>query len=622
MPHATTKATAVVRLRLCVPLSRTTGRRSQPIAIGSVRDPNPRRSNGSQISRDFNGSSLGNTRASGAQVRTVQALLSPVEIRDDTARADFVLSNGCCREPEGVVKMESDPRFSFRAVRMALNQRFAAMKPCLFFSWSGGKLGLVVLLAFLAAWTGSGTDFLGRIVGFSALPGSGMAFRGLGPLFPQAHAAPKQEDDSRARDLSREFKSLFRKKRSPEASKVASFVKRAARVDDPEVAIMLVRAALAQPSSRNYSRAVKAIRKYKKQVTIESLAELTKSSKNYQQRLLVLDGFGKRKLKTGVDVVRKAIYRALRQDRSVLVRVAAIMACSDRKEKDAIPALIDHLEDNGKARNRDWIECRQALYDLTAENFELVEDWRSFWETNKQTLDPRSLGKKGDDKTGRKKVRVKRSENAVSFFGEEIHSQNVIFVIDCSGSMILFDSDPRYRGKNEEYDRQRLQRAKQQTLKTIRKLSKKSRFNVITFNSRVDSWQKRVVPATHGNFRKVKKFVKGFQAVQFTHTLDALESAFRDPGVDTIVLLSDGSPFKSGMRDSAEADGYAKEILKRVKDLNVARKLTIHTFGFEGSGTYPRGTPYAGQSSGGGGGASKFLKRLAKRNNGVYKSID
>jgi hypothetical protein len=430
---------------------------------------------------------------------------------------------------------------------------------------------------------------------------------------PVAYAA-----DDKVKELKKRFKRAM-KRGDPDA--VAAFIKRAAKVDDPEVAPLVVHAAIVIPSAKNYERALSGIRKYKSEETIKALVELGAKSKKYQERVLIVEGFGKRSGgSSGAEEVREAIYQSLRKDPAVHVRVAAIMACSARKEREAVPVLIDHLESRQKERDRDWLECRQALLDLTGENFELIADWRNFWEANKTSLDPKAIGKKNGGKTGRR-VKVKKSDDAAEFFGEEIHSQNVVFVIDCSGSMRLYDPHPKYKGKNEERDRERLRRAKQQTAKAILKLKKKSRFNIVAFNSQVFSWKKRVSGASHGNIKKAKKFVQGFNADMFTHTKDALEEAFKDPGVDTIVLLSDGSPYEQNM-GPAEAEAYAQRILKRVKDLNASRKLTINTFGFEGQGVQPGRAGGGGTLGGGGANSGKeFLTKLAKRNNGKYKSI-
>lgn len=117
------------------------------------------------------------------------------------------------------------------------------------------------------------------------------------------------------------------------------------------------------------------------------------------------------------------------------------------------------------------------------------------------------------------------------------------------------------------------------------------------------------------------KFVKGFRADGLTHTDEALEKAFQDMGIDTIVLLSDGAPMRQDNPNSTELQ---EKILKRVKDLNASRKVRIDTFGFEDDGKYPKhvgAPPGAGASGGADSAMVEFLKKLAQQNGGEYHPI-
>ncbi len=405
------------------------------------------------------------------------------------------------------------------------------------------------------------------------------------------------------------------------AVKMTGLVGRLSRMDDAKAVEILVEAAVVIPSFKNYEIARKALVRFARPATVEAMVAIATQRKgDWRFKVLLLEAFGARRDKKSLE----AVFIVLAKGNIVHSRLAAIRACVSRKQKEAIPELIAHVDRNEKQRNRDWLEARQALLDLTNQDFESVEDWKNYWEANKRSIDPKNL----DRKDGPTKVVVKKTKDSVEFFGSEILSQNVVFVIDCSGSMIMYDEDPEYTGDNIEFDRRRVERAKAQTLRAVRKLRKKSRFNIITYNSRVFMWQSRksgkrlipkIVPATVRSVKAAQKFVKGFQATQLTHTDEALEKAFQDPAIDTIVLLSDGAPFKGNQGGG----DLQKKILERVKDLNAGRKLRIDTFGFEGGGKYPKSV--RGGAAGGGGGPEspmvKFLKELAKRNGGEYRPI-
>ena len=187
--------------------------------------------------------------------------------------------------------------------------------------------------------------------------------------------------------------------------------------------------------------------------------------------------------------------------------------------------------------------------------------------------------------------------------------------------MRYWDPSDDYRGDNEPVDRQRLKRAKDQLLKVLRKLRRRSKFNVITFSDRVINWKKSIVATSRGNLGQARKFVTGLQANGLTHTDDALEKAFKDPGIDTICLLSDGAPTK---QNAPQGAAFQQQILQRVKDLNASRKLRINTFGFDDRGVapnQPRPNPLPAPIPAGQNELVGFLKKLAEENGGTYHSI-
>ncbi len=300
---------------------------------------------------------------------------------------------------------------------------------------------------------------------------------------------------------------------------------------------------------------------------------------------------------------------------SDLIERHAIHGLRERRSKRAIPHLIDALERHGVGSGVPALEARNALVALTGHDFDSIEEWRLFWKENEATLDPARL-----DEEGRTGLERKKPERELPlFFGKEVVSRRVIFVVDISGSMTMWDPGGEEGGKGSSWEhRQRIVRTKRQLTATLQRLATDAHFNVIAFHDSVRRFQKQMVPATGEWKGAAAQFVSKLDANSATHTDEALEAALSDPNVDTILLLSDGAPMRT---DGAKADTLIPRILKRVRHLNRLRRVLISTFGFEGRSEWPPGSKYAGQPREDPGPMVEFLKRLAAENGGTYTPI-
>jgi hypothetical protein len=385
------------------------------------------------------------------------------------------------------------------------------------------------------------------------------------------------------------------------------FIAEIAELDEPEIVVLIPPAATAVPSSVNYEAAVKALAALKNEKSVAALAELVVKPKlDFRQKVLVLEAFGWRSDEASIKAVVKGF-----EVSNPHVQAAAIRACVARRSREPIPALIDLLDARSKVRDRVWYDIRVALVTLTGQDFEAIEDWRKFWAGHGASLDPTKLG----EATGLTKVAIRKTEESVQFFGQEVFSKNLLFVIDVSGSMVLVDG-PGGGGA------QRIERAKEQLAQAVKKLPRGARFNVIAYSDKVQPWQKGLQPATPGNVASALKFVNGFQARGATHTDEALELAFNDISVDTIVLLSDGAPAR---KDNSNTRGLIETILAQVKDVNSSRRVRIDTFGFEGVGTVPPGSALRGWKPPSADDVKafvEFLKTLASESGGTYRAVE
>ncbi len=420
-------------------------------------------------------------------------------------------------------------------------------------------------------------------------------------------------DGVSSRELSRYKKALRVYLKNEDEFELESLVEKLGEADDPKAVVLIPIAATGMPSAKVWARARKAIEGLENDKAVDALVKLVGKLKttSYQQGVLIIEAFGGRDDAASLEVIVGHL-----DHKMAPLRLAAIRAAKRRKDKAPIPGLIGLLEKYAELRNLTWLESREALITLTGRDFEAIEDWKKFWDAEKDNIDPKNL----EETKGSTKVAIKKGKDAVEFFGAEIFSRNLVFVIDVSGSMMKYDDSDDYEGSNVETDRERLHRARQQLESALTMLPKTARFNIIAFNNAVKMWQKGLRPASRSSVKSAVKFVRGFKALSATHTDEALERAFADLNVDTIVLLSDGAPMKQGATD---APRLIKDILKWVKNHNASRKVRINTFGFDGVGEYP-------ERAGGRMPPTRpedvrtfveFMKKLAEENGGAYRSV-
>jgi hypothetical protein len=302
--------------------------------------------------------------------------------------------------------------------------------------------------------------------------------------------------------------------------------------------------------------------------------------------------------------------------KSDLVVRNAIEGLVARRSKAAIPALIDKLAGLGGKRSTISYAVLDALVALTGREFDLIEDWRKFWEMNGAGLDPKALD--DDDESTGVARRQRAAAREPEFFGVEVVSQKVMFVIDTSGSMLMYDEGGDAAGSGEPVHqrRQRMRRVREQLSEAVRRLPGGSRFNIVSFDDKVLTFhEKGIVPANPDWKKKAIGYIERLQANGATHTDDALRAAFRERSIDTIFLLTDGAP----AREDSEGIDLRGRIVEEVRQLNRIRKVKIYTFGFNGPGTPPPGMQLRGRQDPDS--YVAFLKQLAEENGGTFTAI-
>ena len=318
----------------------------------------------------------------------------------------------------------------------------------------------------------------------------------------------------------------------------------------------------------------------------------------------------------------KAVLQGL-YDQEDSVALGAIQALLKKDHNGTIPHLIRALQYQ-EDRDRDLSlvaeKLRNTLSALTGANLFAASEWNSLWKSNREAiekqekLDPAKIVMKG---TG---VKIKPQ----TFFGQELVSQKIVFVLDTSISMQ--EKDPRPEndagtgedgkgggtsvggagrkggggsGDDLPDSRMRLRRVQKELKRMVRELPSDFQFCLISFDEDVDSMSTFLIKAKPDQKRRAFKFIDRFDPQGFTSTDRALEAAFQVKGVRTIVLLSDGMPYRA----TDPIDGAA--LLDHIDTINRFEHIPIHTIGFKATA----------------GSASSFLQELSRRSGGKYTEI-
>ena len=300
-------------------------------------------------------------------------------------------------------------------------------------------------------------------------------------------------------------------------------------------------------------------------------------------RARVLRWIGIHKIRKGYDVA----VECLKAKESAVMR-SAVQALKRLDEPRCVPALI-HARQKASGLLAEEIEV--ALHHFTGESFFGAGSdvmWAGWW---------RDEGVSWLERVGRKRYArkdAKRSGKA-SFYGIETRSNRIVFVLDRSGSMAapvpqrgpITGKDKHLPGKTK------LEVAKNQLARTIRKLDAGVRFAVVFYSHDVKVWKDppRLIQATSENKRKAIAWFMSLGPDGSTMIFAALHRALAyakvggggksstDPwGADTIYLLSDGAPTVAGGNDALTGPALNKAI-KRFFDANHAFGCVVNTIG-------------------------------------------
>lgn len=303
------------------------------------------------------------------------------------------------------------------------------------------------------------------------------------------------------------------------------------------------------------------------------------------------------------------------------VQLLAVEIVGQRDMRRAVPHLINAL---GFTSPRVGEAVGTLLQTFTGENFDPYADvWAKWWEENSEKF---GTGEKvkGD--------RGEREFSDIHFYGLPVKSDRILFIIDTSDSMKLKteNENPAEKWKpsgpvtpkdgdgppppppEEILSGPKIDVAKHELKKAIKNLPETAKFNIISFDSTIVVWNEKMVDATDSNKDEALKWVRALKPKGSTYIDGALRTAFRMAGlgavdkaypevsIDTMVLLSDGAPTDSGAPGKQARLMDDEIILQHVREWNVHKRVVIHTVGVDM-------LPYI-----------EFLRKLAAENGGKY----
>ncbi len=328
-----------------------------------------------------------------------------------------------------------------------------------------------------------------------------------------------------------------------------------------------------------------------------------------------------------------AVLGALQHD-DWRVRAEAVQAVVQLRIKAGIRGLIERMRvEEGRLRG----DAYEAVKELTMRSFRDDPDiWLTWWDRTEDDFtlpDPEKLAE------ARKRLAEEGTSytfGSKSFLGVETTSENLLFVIDVSGSMeTTFGNPERLAASGRDYTSlQRLEIVKEELTNTVAGLPDTTSFNILAFARDVKAWKKGAARANVLNKNNASGWIGklkplGGMADSFrartglsddqaneggTNTYLALMSALgeevddkkrrgpaqyvtkpgKDP-VDTIYFLTDGDPTVGKTVDM-------NEIRAEVQRVNSYRGIEIHVI-------------YVGALGG------QDFKALAEENGGVFVSL-
>lgn len=321
----------------------------------------------------------------------------------------------------------------------------------------------------------------------------------------------------------------------------------------------------------------------------DRVAAIAREGKRREERLAALECTRRR-----VAEAWRSVLTECAADGDPFVRRVAFRCSAATEEIWAVDLLIERLAEEDGVPRRDLLHLLRGL--LGSDQGRLTERWVDYWKKERGQWKRPPLRAESEPSG--------KDEGRWKYFGLQLDSKRVVFVLDVSGSMARRVDYAPDRGFLRELGRVKIDVAREEFARAIAGFENDTAFNVIAYNTEVNYFSRRMVAATLPQRKKVREWVNRLEPDRGTNATDSLLEAFRltrgktgAPNemelADTILFLSDGEP-------TCGSVPFEEDLLAEIERLNARKLVTIHCI-------------HLGNEKG-----HRFMEQLATRNGGQF----
>ena len=244
-----------------------------------------------------------------------------------------------------------------------------------------------------------------------------------------------------------------------------------------------------------------------------------------------------------------------------VIRACAADALGGMRHARAVEALLPHVSDAAIGSR-----VIRSLYRLTGQHFdtEPATRWKEWWTANQASLVFKMHTAAEFDEFLKLQALVKPVDYTMidmeTFYGVKVDGNGLLFILDVSGSMTIGGRINKLRAQMGNI------------LLVLEGRPARLRHGILTFSDGVESCYPRGIATNEpANRSKAAKFIDRLDADGGTSMVSALrhaaEKVLPDANLDTIYLLSDGSP----------TDGSDQMVLDAARLIHQRHQCRIHT---------------------------------------------
>jgi hypothetical protein len=240
-------------------------------------------------------------------------------------------------------------------------------------------------------------------------------------------------------------------------------------------------------------------------------------------------------------------------------RTAFLETCVEHRIHAMVPVLILALAEEAKRTpNRFTGDIGATLRALTGQGFgDAPGLWRKWFEEDGEAWLLDSIQEPGEP-SGPAQRRDR--DTVARFFGLAVETSNVVVLVDGSGSM----------STNRLGEETCASAAAIEAGKFLEQMPKEAMFQVLVIEEEPVVGFKKLMSANKSNRAKAVKFLESRPYRSTSALYDALETATKNPEVDTLILVSDGG-------SSAGKHQYSGHLLDSARRLHHRTGVRIHT---------------------------------------------